>query len=246
MRLVFRIVGFCALFFLAIICAAGGVLKIIYVRDARRAEALLSDVRSLRAGGSPSADVLRVVRKYGGDECRGCSASQGCPSPDDGYGVGIGNHFLNDLGMRFPFFSFVLQPRGAAANFLLKDGRLCWIAYSVSTRPNPKDWPVGARGIMVPAGGWSFPEHQIPYRVIDSSGKLYVLEALAESSAPVEYLQRTFALDLSCLGRIGGCRTACELFPSAWLEVRADMPFPYQLSEPWCDKSTLKKLRLTQ
>ena len=240
MRLVFRIASLCALLLLAVIYATGSVLKIIYVLNARRAENILQDVRILRVEESTTGDVQRSVRKYGGDECRGCSVSPGCPSPDMSYYVAATNVPLNSLAMRFPRLWFATRPRGVVAEFLLKEGRLCYLDFSVGNYVARHDWPLDVTGIMIPEGVGFPPSSD---GTLEAGGKVYKLDAYVTPDAPLEDRQKAFAFDLSCLSRFDGCRTACELLPSAWLDWQTrGYASPEDMNPPWCDKSTARRL----
>jgi hypothetical protein len=222
-----------------LILAAGCVIRIIYLRDARRAEALLNDVRSLRVGESSASDVQGVVEKYGGFEYPGGSADPGCPAPDNSYHAGVTHVLLNRFALRFPALWFVIRPRGVGAEFLLKSGRLCYLSYGVDTFPAPHQWLLTVSGSMIPVGSGEFPSgYNLPYRTLEATGNHNILNAQATSDAPLEDRRKVFAFDLSCLSRFGGCRSACELLPSAWLDWQTQgHASPEQLNEPWCERS---------
>jgi hypothetical protein len=242
MRLAPRIAGLCALLLAAMACAAVCVLQMIYVRNARRADALLNDVRSLRVGESPTADVQRIVQKYGGfrgdTQPRPGASTDGCPEPNQSYNVGVGNDALFALGQRFPSLWFAIRPRGAGATFLVKAGKLCWLEYDVSSFFERNEWPLQVQATMLMAGSWV-----VPYSTFEASGNIHTLLARATSDAPLEDRHKALAFDLSCLKKFDGCRTACELLPSAWLDWQTQgYASPEDMNPPWCEKATAKRL----
>ncbi len=234
-----RIFGWCAVLVLAMLCLTASFIHIVYFRNKLRAQALLNDVRTLRVGVSSSADVQRIVEKYGGIEYEGGSADPGCPMPDISYYAGVTNLLLNRLGMRFPSLWFVIRPRGAGTDFFVKDGKLCYLQYAVDTYPAPHQWRLTVSGTMVPRETVGFPyDHPMPYRSFEAGGNHSILNAQATADASLEDRRKAFAFDLSCLSTFGGCHVACELLPSAWLDWQAHgNPSPQQMNEPWCEKS---------
>jgi hypothetical protein len=139
----FRIAWICLLFILAVPLLTGSVIGVLHFRTARRAEALLEEVRSLRIGESGVVDVQKIVEKYQGVGDEGSNPA--CDQRDFSYDVIIANYFLNDLGTRYPVLHFALRPRGVLATFMLKEGKLCYLRYSVATIPGNSPWELSMR-----------------------------------------------------------------------------------------------------
>lgn len=233
------------------ILAAGCVIRIIYLRDARRAEALLNDVRSLRVGESRPNDVQRIIQKYGSNQGEAVTyTDSGCP-PGDGvsYWINVGHKVLFNWGLDFPSLGFVFRPRAAYANLLVKGGKLCWVKYGVDTWPAPHERPLKVQGAVISAE-YAFPGTP-PFRVQDEGGNIVWFDVQATSEAQPEDRQKALAFDLSCLRRFGGCRAVCELMPAAWLDWREQMrkegyPLPEEADDPLNDRRCEKLVQQSQ
>jgi hypothetical protein len=125
----------------SILCLVGLALCVIYVaqlRLERRSEALLNNVGSLKLEVSTAADVMAIVQKYQGFEITD-GWNSGCGPYDFSYAAVIRNDSINRIGMRFSVLRFAVKPQGAAAQFMLKEGRLHCLIFRVYSFP-PHDW----------------------------------------------------------------------------------------------------------
>jgi hypothetical protein len=239
----FRIAWICLLSILAVPLLTRSVIGVLQFRAARRAETLLDEVRSLRIGESGIVDVRKIVERYQGvgDE----SSTPFCDQRDFSYHVMVANYFLNDLGTRYPGLRFALRPRGVLAIFMVKEGKLCYLQYSVGTFPGNIPWELSMRAtISSQAKGKAGQVESSPYRTRYRSGNVWIFDVEASSEATSEQLQHALDFDLSCLSRFGGCGGACEVMPSAWRDYKErareeGIPLPpYELDDPRCRDSS--------
>jgi hypothetical protein len=212
-----RIAAVSLLLTFAAIAVAMSIVYVLQLRVERRAEALLSDVRSLRLEISTSTDVMAIVHKYQGFEFIG-GWNSGCGPYESSYSVRIANDSINRIGLRFPFLQFAVKPQGVVASFMLNQDRLHCMIFRVESHP-PHDW----KRLMVEAHAYPAAPRVLwpssnPFGVEYDGGKFWYFFANLRPDATPEELKLTFNFDLSCIARIGGCVAACELMPTAWLE----------------------------
>lgn len=202
--------GFSCLGLLAVVLCA---VHILQLRVERRADALLNDVRSLRLEESTAADVLSLVEKYHGRENIGGSNSD-CGPYDSSYSVRLADDAINRVGLRFPFLRFAVKPQGVVATFMISQGRLHCMRYSVASFP-PHDWKeliVEARAYPAAPGiSWTLPS---PFVVEYVGGNAWIFFVNLKPSATAAELRLAFDFNLSCMSRFGGCAAACELMPT--------------------------------
>jgi len=187
----------------------------------RRADALLSDVRSLRTNVSSEKDALAILHRYGPEEPS--VASGFCVSTTAGRSVILGNDTLNWLGRK----SRVLRPFGnrvwsVEVTVLTENGRVCSVLYSVQALRSDGNWQVVVHAYDQ-ADSSSRMYRPSPY---ETSARVYKsmfeLRAQLTLRATAEQRERALGFALSCLARFGGCQQPCELLPSAWLDYQGE------------------------
>jgi hypothetical protein len=185
----------------------------IYARS--RATHLLQDVRNVTLGRSTEADISLIVRKHGREAGDAVGDGMCAHAGGTAHSVRITGGYLPFIHQRIPFF----QSWAANADFLVQDGLACFASYKLYVySPNGGD--------IVLANQESYQNHSV-----SSEGNTYSVSAKRirnfddlttrlSLDANSETRQRAFDFDLSCLIRLGGCRAACELMPSAWLDYQ--------------------------
>jgi hypothetical protein len=213
-----RVLAVLAISIFCLLAVALFIVHILQLRVERQAEVLLNDVRSLRLEISTSADVMAIVHKYQGfEDIDGGNSS--C-AYDSSYSVRIANDSINRIGLRFPSLQLVVKPQGVVASFMLNQGRLHCMTYTVGSYP-PHDWKeltVKAQAYPT-APGVLWPLSK-PFVVEYGGGNVWYFFANLKPDTTPEELKLTFNFDLSCIARIGGCVAACELMPTAWQEYQ--------------------------
>jgi hypothetical protein len=195
------------------------VVHIMQLRVERRADALLNDVRSLRLEESTAADVLSVVEEYHGGENIGGWDSD-CGPYDSSYSVRLANDAINRVGLRFQFLRFAVKPQSVVATFMISQGRLHCMSYSVASFPRHDSKELIVEAQAYPAGpGISWPL-TTPFGVEYVGGNVWIFFVNLKPSATAAELRLAFDFNLSCMSRFGGCVAACELMPTAWREYQ--------------------------
>ena len=204
-----------------VLLAASGVIVGYFadVWERHTASALLSQVSNLQVGRSSTDEVLRIVRQYGG----GASARTvafGCPGGGELYWVQVGGgaqsngwHSLTGrlLGNRWWM---------AQANFRVADGRVTCAGYHLRTISSNFAIYATASSTFLLAEPEAAP-YDVAFRDLHN---VHELSAGVRSDASAQQRRRAFDFDFSCLSRIGGCRGACEIMPSAWLDYQKQAP----------------------
>jgi len=186
----------------------------------RQTDALFLDLKGLKIGESTDKEVRRIVQRYGGEA--GLTASGFCnPQDDDGHSVAISNGTLNWLGQRSP----LLRPFGnrvwtASAVFLTSNGNVCGILYFVRAFRGDGMSEVAVDVNYLQA--FSSLDFTGPPYLVDIYMRKGFLSFKTTLTTNASAEQRTHALDinLTCLSHAGGCRTGCEIMPSAWLDFQ--------------------------
>jgi hypothetical protein len=193
------------------------VVFVLNLRAERQAVSLLQAVRTLRIGHSTEADVQRLVRRYGGEA--GGDYSGLCPSPERTHTILIGSDKLNSLGERAAW----LRPFGnrvwwVAVGVVMSHGTVCWISWNVRADSSHNYTVLSLQTDSVQG----YPADK-PYDV--SAGTVSYFRRIRvqlSTDAPPESFNHAFDYDLSCLARLGGCRTTCEVMPSAWVDYQKE------------------------
>lgn len=212
-----RVTASVAILIFCLVSLALCVIYVVQLRLERRSEALLNDVGSLKLEVSTGADVMAIVQKYQGFEITD-GWNSGCGPYDSSYAAVIRNDSINRIGLRFPILRFAVKPQGAAAQFMLKEGRLHCLIFRVYSFP-PHDWKqLTVRAQAYPdQPGLEWPP-SVPFGVEYESGNVWIFFTNLRPGATPEERRRAFDFDLSCMRRIGGCVAACEMMPTAWQE----------------------------
>jgi hypothetical protein len=221
---------------LVILLLAAILVRVIYVRQEQRAAMLLNAVLSLRPGESSATDIEGIVANYKGGptDISGLACDPHGPS----YIVHIANDALNSMGSSAVLA--VLRPRNVNAIFILKNGTLCYVQYSVEIVPGRRLRPVRTNASVTLASETEL----LPFDIEYLGGNIRSFQVALTSEATPDQHRRAFDFDLSCLARFSGCHVACELMPSAWLDyqkkARAEgrAPRPEELGDPHCKKLT--------
>jgi len=205
------------------------------LRTEKAAEALLRDVQRLKVGQSTEADIERIIaenkRESRLDHFNICSPSA------ETHRTEIDNRTLNWLGYQ----SKILRPLGnriwtVDAYFVVDKGRLCFVRYVLRTLDTQY-------ALEITSGSIAEEHSEIePYQLsVGTHRNIRFLRPQVTTLATEEEHQHTFDLDLSCLSHFGGCRSVCELMPSAWLDYQKkakekgwDIP-AYVLADPCCN-----------
>ena len=229
----FRIAKIFLIFAVSLLVLAVVLILAIQLREEQRAAALLNEIRLLRVGESSANDIDHLVAEYKGGiaEVSGLACDPHGPS----FIVGIANDTLNDILRRFSALRGIPHRSTVRAIFILKNGKLCYVQYSVETMPY-RALPVRRIADVTLASETQLP----PFHVGFTGGNVRTFEAALTSGATPEQHQHAFDFDLSCLARFSGCREACELMPSAWLEYQKKArregltPPSDELNDPHC------------
>jgi hypothetical protein len=214
--------GLVAAFVLTVLCAGGLFLSANH-RNRQRAESLLNDIRSFKAGDTTQADIERLVQRHDGEKQRYGYASA-CPSADVFYGVRILNEPLIKVEVAHPWLhTFGARPWWVSATFFLKEGRLCYLAYTVSEWPhNNENTELSARAVLAPSadelsvviGDKENHRYGISNRLIRNSS--HSLEVTLAPNATDTERNHAFGFDLSCLTSLRGCEQVCQFVPLVW------------------------------
>jgi hypothetical protein len=212
------------------------------LRAQREAERLLQEVRALKVNESTADDVKRIVARFGAVE----SPFPGyCDKIDSVQAIEVSSVDLNRIGRKMPAFRwFGNSAWQAQAHFAIGHGRLCFIEYSISANPSPP--LAGTFFVLNATANYYLPYSQFPdfsYGVgLRNLHYVHDLSAAVTSLGSDAEHQRSFDFDLSCLSRFGGCRSVCELMPSAWIDYQKevqekglDVPAD-ELADPRCQK----------
>ncbi|HEY6465743.1 MAG TPA: hypothetical protein VIY69_07115 [Candidatus Acidoferrales bacterium] len=191
----------------------------IEVRAHRKVRRFLHDLQALHLG-DPSSSVEEIVRRYEGKKID----ADFCPQADNCYSIYVGPNLALE---RFLLPRKRLQrlvgfrPWTAVGTLQITRGKLTQVDFEagvagqgdeglqVQTRLQAKGPSYDAR-----CGG-GFAEGAGPFESFEVS--------ITDLATPSETRQ-AFDVDLSCAITYLGCRSVCELIPSAWLAYERDRP----------------------
>jgi hypothetical protein len=209
---------------LFVIAAGAGSIYLVNRHIRSTAGAILRDIQSLRIGESTSDDSGRIVRRYRGyvDDEEYASA---CPDADVRYAIRV-NDYLRGLALRWSLLKRVglLPTWGATAMILLSKGRVCYLFYSLEATSRNDVRELRARLNVTSPGAlgigevFSYHAQSSLVRGTYDTMEVWVTPDYATSLER----QHAFDFDLSCLSSFWGCRAACELMPSAWLDYEKE------------------------
>jgi hypothetical protein len=211
-----------ALFFvgaivLVVICAQLLLLG-VNAQVRRRAEALLQDMRTLKAGESTMSEVQRIVDRYRGQKSVGFTGS--CSSPDASYSIGVYSDALLRVGETLPTLrKYGVKPWSAGGTLLVKNGLLCYSDYVVRIPAGDADQELKVSVAIQPSGSSVYSDPQNHRYGIDNGVVRHYIHRLEVSVTPEassEELRHAFQFNFSCLTGITGCRQPCELLPLVW------------------------------
>jgi hypothetical protein len=216
-------------------------------RAAARAQSLLQDVRSLKLGSTTAAQVYTLVGQYGGNAGQRLGYEE-CQSDSPRwktYSVDVQNKLLNRIGEHDLLHDTDFRQFGATqwrvdAYFGIdSQGRLSCVAFRLSSDPiHHSSLRLDAYSSQ-PYSAADRESYAVGYSDVHQVQSLW---ASATTNAAPEHMQHLFDFDLRCLTRIGGCRMACEVMPTAWLDYQRDarernLPLPPgQFADPRCQR----------
>jgi len=199
---------------------------LINLRASRKAESLLRDVREMLVGTTTREEVNRIANRYGGGAVGHHNGSVPCESfiPRwEPYRIEIESTVLNRIGLldrlhdtRFRIFG-ATQWKVYASFGIDEAGRLSCVEYSVYSDPLDRDSLRLRANESLPYSAADHDTYGVGGRNVHY---VQLLVASVTTRATTEQRQRAFDLELRCLAHIGGCRAACEVMPSAWLDYQ--------------------------
>jgi hypothetical protein len=218
------------------------LLRLTNSRTVTRVSHLLEDVRALRVNESTRADVEEIVRRHGGGAVDGIYRGV-CPKGGPAYSVRIQSD-EGWIGRKASFLGlFGPEEWSVQARFKVEDGRLCFAEFQV--RDSLARGVQGSLAIDASVASnrsyphWEGSAYGVGLRAVHN---VHNLSAMITDGATKEQRERAFDFDLSCLSRIGGCRGACELMPSVWVDYQKEahangwpLP-PEEANDPHCRK----------
>jgi hypothetical protein len=198
----------------------------------------------MKLGVTTGEETQRIVRRYGGDVGRqfGVERCEEFAPFWKPYDVDVESGLLNRIGARDLSRSVILRHFGASvwrvsASFGVDDrGRLTCVDYQVISIPAHAESAQLSAQYSLPYSSSDSTTYEVGYTDVHYVRRL---SAVATTNGTAEEQRSIFDFDLDCLTRIGGCRTACEVMPSAWLEyqrrAREDgLPRSADQSDPRC------------
>lgn len=201
----------------SIMLFAIGQETLVFILNAsaqREAEAILKEVRTFEVGRSNGADVDNVVRRYGGGE----SAHIGgiCPEASRTESISVVPKIANLLGWRIPRL-FGNRVWLMEAQFVIDHDKVCYLSYTIRT------YLVNGPGQLLASATSGAGASEAQYNVVAGSIRnVDRLTTTTPSNATDKDRWRAFDFDFSCLTRLAGCRSTCELMPSAWLDYQKE------------------------
>jgi hypothetical protein len=153
---------------------------------------------------------------------------------------GLATKWLRALAQDCPFLRYMgLAPWGAGADMAFDHGRLCLLNYSVGTIGTGLSKMTESFEIRAEESSTAKTEYMIGG---GGSASRRILQVNIPSDATSEERGRAFAFHLSCLTRLGGCRTVCDVLPlkPIWQDFVARNPgiaIPSAvLTDPFCSR----------
>lgn len=229
-----------AAFLLLVFVVYLGVLS-INIKYRRKVEGLLHDIQTLRVGESTTADVQRIMSRYGGGKSE--SRASFCELLEGAYGVSIGGQAVVRFEQLLPVLSRLgARPWAVGATVLLRGGRVCYVSYRVMMQSptRTRDWLVESE--LVPEGtiNWSDAERSRYWTTANDIRNLRVLRSQAAPLATEEQRREAFGYDFSCVSSLIGCRARCQIAPLMWRDAYREsllegwsMP-PEEARDPRC------------
>jgi len=209
----------------------------------RRAERLLSSLRTLKVGSSTINDVQTILAGYNPEKI---PIDSGCPSGEVAYGVRVSNDFISKIGGNHPILLRAgIRPWGVSAALSFKDGRLCDLHYSTSALLLEDQYPLKIpnmpsgqlieldteTAVQAANGGATYEIR--PYRALlrgfRESGSHLGLNVVVTPDATPSEMDHALAFDLSCFTSFRGCRARCQMLPLATrdaVEKNRNQPIP--------------------
>lgn len=223
--------------FLLVILALFSVVQIGQWVARRRAERLLSDIRSLRLQRSTWSDAQRIINRWGhwGRYKGTCDASN-CE-----YDISI-NDWMSDAVIRlnsFPRFIRLAEPIlsksvplfGARlpqvySSISVHGGKVVGIYFSVATALPHIDGALMSSTVSKadPEFDVEWPERNPhpEYSVVMRYGTVHLFFTEFNADAKDEDLEWLMEFNLSCITRLSPCKEDSDLRPSAWQHYLAD------------------------
>jgi hypothetical protein len=204
---------------LAIVAEAAAYAETL--RERRKAEHLLADIRALHIGESNEQAVRQLAKEYGGRQDDFVDGFCG-PIPGSAYRMQVANDTLNKLAWALPGFRwFGNRVWTADALLIVKRGTLCYVSYRITAFPVEQHYVMDVRVNALLSPGP--PAKYVPPYVVDAGLMRdewrFWVDVLTDATE--DQKNRAFDFDLSCLTRPGGCHAGCELMPSAWLDYQS-------------------------
>jgi len=214
---------------------------IVNVTYRYRAESLLSDLQTLRVGKSTTADVQRIMNRHGGSTSP--SYPSFCTPIDGAYDVWIGSQPIARLAQSIPFLRrFGLRPWGTAATVVLREGRVCFLSYSLAMEDPKGNWEWQIESTLLPEQMNEVlgTEHHGYRTGTQDIRNFRILRSEVTPQATEEQRREAFTYDLSCVTSFRGCRGRCQIAPLVWEKVYREsineggkMPLE-ETSDPHC------------
>jgi hypothetical protein len=138
---------------------------------------------------------------------------------DGAYDVWTGNQAVYWFERSVPILGRLgLRPSGTSATVVLREGRVCYLHYSVGMEDPNGQWNWVIETTLLPKEqingfGEEHPSFKVSTR--DYKGARRLQSELA-SDATDEERRLAFAYDFSCVTRLRGCRQRCEIAPLLW------------------------------
>jgi hypothetical protein len=186
-------------------------------RKVSQAESLLVAFGSLKVGQSTADDIDTIVSRNG-IETRSSAIGGVCGPTAKTRRTVIESRVLNWLGYRMKALRvFGNRAWWIEADFVLDRGKLCYAEYSLRTFDGDYSSMVTSRSVIGT-------ENSAPaFRVsVDIWRNVRRIRTQTNGSATEQEHRHSVDFDLTCLSRLGGCRSSCEVMPWAWSEYQKE------------------------
>jgi hypothetical protein len=180
-----------------------------------QAEALLRDIRTIQLEDETDDSIQAILAKGGREVVR--EKTSLCSGDDDEYYVVVKNPTLDWLGIR----SSVLRPFGnrvwkVDANAVMSHGQPCALRFQIVSF---REHELVLANVTYERDYPSINPYEGGYRKYKGSDWLQI--QLTTRSTP-EQRKSVFETDLSCLKRLWGCLSACEVMPAVWQDYQIE------------------------
>jgi hypothetical protein len=191
---------------IALLAVITGTLAIFEqtIRSTRHARAFLQDASSLRLRVTTSDEVGQLALRFGGRTESSTCGWDGCS-----YFFSFDNRWLRRLRLA-PYVTFT-------CTLGIADGVLKYRRMILSSGNTSASSGAFIEERLSPIGGITQPFYIA--RQWEGSGKRWRVHVELTPEATVEEHKMAYALNLTCLSRIGGCKDAQQLLPSLSWEV---------------------------